>query len=123
MLRIATAITLLVLAAPAAHADDTADIKKALNDQLDLLRKGDTEGFKKTLTEKVRNGTQISDADVKRLGKSLGRATADTLVKSITVKDTKDGPRAQLTTFRKSKVFGDFLKVDGKWLADSTWFE
>ena len=88
-----------------------------------MLRKGDTVGFKKTLTEKVRNGTQISDADVKRWGKSLGRSTADTLIKSITVKDTKAGLRADVTSNRKGSQFGYFLKVNGKWLADSTWFK
>ena len=116
-----TALVVLALSvAPAARADDAADVKKALEAQLELLKKGDVAELKKHFTDRLQGS--ITDATVKAAAKQAATAKLDEIAAKVTVTDATTGKTAAVT-MKSGRKLTTFVRKDGKWLADTIWFK
>lgn len=106
----------LVLSARTAHADAKADAKAVMTTQLEALKKGDLAAIKAGFTKRLQD--KITDDKVKKGQKEAGKFTIDDLVDSVEAK----GADSLKIKMKGGRTLTTLVKVDGKWLADTIWF-
>lgn len=120
MFRAALAFVVAFAVASTARADDTGDIKKELEAQLDLIKKGDVAELKKHFTARLQDSL-TADA-VKAAAKKAATVTLDDLAAKIEVTEAK-GAKTAAVTMKNGRKLTTFVQTDGKWLADTVWFK
>lgn len=121
MYRTAAALLAVALAAGVARADDKADARKAIEAQIELIKKEDANKLKDHFTERLKG--RIT-ADAVKAGKKLADGmTIDDLVDSVTADKDKDGKKTLKLKMKNGRSLTTLVEVDGKWLADTIWFK
>ena len=117
ILRIATLLLFGLVLTRSAHADPKADAKAVMGKQLETLKKGDLVAIKAGFTSRLQD--KITAAKVDKGKKELDKAkyTVDDLVESV--EDRKDSIKIKM---KGGRTLTTLVKVDGKWLADTIWF-
>jgi len=118
ILRIATLLLIgLVFSIRPAHADAKSDAKAFIGKQLEVLEKGDLAAIKAGFTKRLQE--RITAAKVEKGKKELAKAkyTVDDLVDSAEAKG--DSIKIKM---KNGRTLTTLVKVDGKWLADTIWF-
>ncbi len=108
----------LVLSTRTAHADAKADAKAFITTQLEVLKKGDLTAIKAGFTKRLQD--KLTAEKVEKGKKSLEKEkfTVDDLVESAEAK----GADAIKIKMKGGRTLTTLVKVDGKWLADTIWF-
>ena len=110
-----TALLLVFLAAPA-RADELADARGVIGKQLELIKKGDVAALKAGFTKRLQD--RITKDKVVAAQKEAARYTVDDLVASVA------GEKGALKIKMKNgRTLTTLVKTDGKWLADTIWFQ
>lgn len=120
MFRTALAFVAAFAIASTVRADDALDVRKEIEAQIDLIKKGDTDELKKHFTERLR--ASVTPDVVKAAAKKAGEIKVDDLAAKIEVNDAKVGKTAAVT-MKNGRKLTTFLQKDGKWLADTIWFK
>ncbi len=117
ILRIATLLLFGLVLTRSAHADSKADAKVVMSKQLETLKKGDLDAIKAGFTSRLQ--PSITAEKVAKGKKELDKAkyTVDDLVDSV--EDRKDSIKIKM---KGGRTLTTLVKVDGKWLADTIWF-
>lgn len=105
----------LVLSTHTAHADAKADAKAVIAAQLEVLKKGDLTAIKAGFTKRLQD--KITAEKVEKGKKEAGKFTIDDLVESAEAKG--DSIKIKM---KGGRTLTTLVKVDGKWLADTIWF-
>jgi hypothetical protein len=113
---LALAVACLGLVAAPARADDLADAKAFITQQVELIKKGDVAGLKAGFTARLQD--KITDENVKKGQKQVGAMTLDDLVASVTA--GKDELKIKM---KNGRTLTTLVKVGGKWAADTVWFK
>lgn len=108
----------LVLSVRTAHADAKADAKEFISKQLEVLKKGDLTAIKAGFTKRLQD--KITTEKVEKGKKELDKAkyTVDDLVESAEAK----GADAIKIKMKGGRTLTTLVKENGKWLADTIWF-
>ncbi|MEO8704642.1 MAG: hypothetical protein ABI867_31595 [Kofleriaceae bacterium] len=104
------------LAMPA-RADDLADAKAFIGNQVELIKKSDVDGLKAGFTKRLQD--KITEANVKKAQKEVGAMTIEDLVASV----APSGKDALKIKMKNGRTLTTLTKVDGKWFADTVWFK
>lgn len=115
LLRIATLVLVGLLFARPAHADAKADARAFIVKQIEALKRGNLTEIKAGLTERHRD--KITMERVAKANKELDKYTVDDLVDSVD--DRKDSMKIKM---KGGRTLTTLVKVGGKWLADTIWF-
>jgi len=107
-------------AAGTARADDTADVKKAIGTQLDLLKAGDVEKLKAHFTDRQKE--RITKEAVDKGKAQAEKMTLDDLVASVEVSE-EGGKKQAKIKMKNGRTLTTLIQTDGKWLADTVWFK
>lgn len=121
MFRTATVLLTVVLAAGVVRADDKADARKAIEAQIELIKKEDANKLKDHFTERLKD--RITADVVKAAKKKADSVTIDELVDSVTIDKDKDGKKTMKLKMKNGRSLTTLVEVDGKWLADTIWFK
>lgn len=108
----------LVLSTRTAHADAKADAKEFISKQLEVLKKGDLTAIKAGFTKRLQD--KLTTEKVEKGKKELDKAkyTVDDLVESAEAK----GAAAIKIKMKGGRTLTTLVKENGKWLADTIWF-
>lgn len=106
----------LVLSTRTAHADAKADAKEFISKQLEVLKKGDLTAIKAGFTKRLQD--KITAEKVEKGKKEAGKFTIDDLVESAEAK----GADAIKIKMKGGRTLTTLVKENGKWLADTIWF-
>ena len=120
MFRAVLAFAVAFAVASTARADDTADVKKEIEAQIDLIKKGNVDELKKHFTARLQ-GSLTPDA-VKAAAKKSETVTIDDLAAKIVVTEA-NGTKSAAVTMKNGRKLTTFVQKDGKWLADTVWFK
>ena len=121
MFRTAAVLAALALVVGTTRADDKADARKAIEAQIELIKKEDANKLKDHFTERQRD--KITADVVKAAKKMAGSVTIDDLVDSVTTDKDKDGKKTMKLKMKNGRSLTTLVEVDGKWLADTIWFK
>ncbi len=110
------AFVVLTISSRAAHADDLADARTFIGKQVELIKKGDLEGLKATLTGRLQG--KVSKDQVDKAAKEADKYSLDDLVGSVSL----DGHHLKIKT-KNGRALTSLTKVDGAWRADTIWFK
>jgi hypothetical protein len=94
--------------------------KDALRHQLELLKAGDLEKFKACFT--ARQQEQITAEAIKAGQEELANFTLGSLYGSDEYGEY-DGQKTCKVKMENGRTLTTFIEVDGKWLADTVWFQ
>jgi len=111
----ALALLGLVLFVRPAAADAKGDAKAFIAKQLEVLKKGDLAGVKAGLTKRLQD--KVTQEKVDKGKKEAAKFTIDDLVESAEAKG--DAIKIKM---KGGRTLTTLVKVDGKWLADTIWF-
>ena len=106
----------LVLSTRTAHADAKADAKAFITTQLEVLKKGDLTAIKAGFTKRLQD--KLTAEKVEKGKKEAAKLTIDDLVDSAEAK----GPDAIKIKMKGGRTLTTLVKENGKWLADTIWF-
>ncbi len=106
----------LVLVTRTVRADAKADAKAIITAQLEVLKKGDLTAIKAGFTKRLQD--KITAEKVEKGKKEAGKFTIDDLVESAEAK----GPTAIKIKMKGGRTLTTLVKENGKWLADTIWF-
>ena len=109
-------VVILTLSFRAAHADDLADARTFIGKQVELIKKGDLEGLKATLTGRLQG--KLSKDQVDKASKEADKYSLDDLVGSVSL----DGHHLKIK-MKNGRTLTSLTKVDGSWRADTIWFK
>jgi ATP-dependent protease HslVU (ClpYQ) ATPase subunit len=121
MFRFAAVVATAALSVGAVRADEKAEIRKEVEKQIELIKKGDANKLKDHFTERQRE--RITGDAVKAAKKTAADANIDDLVDSVTTDKDKEGRKTVKVKMKNGRTLTTFVEVDGKWLADTIWFK
>jgi len=110
------AVVVVLFALSTARADALADAKAFIGSQVDLIKKGDVDGLKKTFTARLQD--RITADNVKKAGGEVSKYTIDDLVAAV---EEKDG--ALKIKMKNGRTLTTLVKDGGGWKADTVWFK
>ena len=110
------ALSVALFAVSVARADAVADAKAFIGSQVELIKKGDTDGLKKTFTARLQD--RITADNVKKAGAEVSKYTLDDLVASV---EEKEG--ALKIKMKNGRTLTTLVKDGGGWKADTVWFK
>lgn len=111
----------VLLSAGVGRADDKADIRKEVEKQIELIKKGDANKLKEHFTDRLR--PRITDDAVRDAKKRAEQVTVDELVHKVAAGKDKDGNKTIQVKMKNGRSLTTFVQSDGKWLADTIWFK
>ncbi len=100
----------------AARADALADAKAFIGAQVELIKKKDVAGLKKTFTDRLAD--RITADSVKKAADQLKSYTLDDLVASVEAKG--DAVKIKM---KDGRSLTTLVKDGGAWKADTVWFK
>lgn len=96
------------------------DPKAAIALQLSQLQAGDAAALRAGMTERLRE--RITQEVVDKAKGEAGKATIDDLVAAV--ETGADGPnKTAKIKMKNGRTLTTLIEVDGKWLADTIWFQ
>jgi pyruvate/2-oxoglutarate dehydrogenase complex dihydrolipoamide acyltransferase (E2) component len=105
-------------ATPAAAADPKAEI--AL--QFELIKAGNVDQLKLGFTPRVRDRVTQRKVDEAKEAFAWLKVTIDDLVASVAMGEADGKPTAKITS-KERGTLTTLIKTDGRWLADTLWFD
>lgn len=104
-----------------ARADDAADAKQVIAQQLDLIKAGDVEALKAGFTDRLKE--RVTKEIVEKAKATAEKMTVDDLVGGGIAVSEEGGMKSAKVKMKNGRTLTTLVWSNGKWLADTIWFK